>query len=287
MKLIKNQHFTGERALFNTHDAKIINCLFSDGESPLKESSDLVLDNVTFGYKYPLWYGNNHVVKNSTFLLMSRSGLWYTNNSKFISCHIIAPKEFRRCKNISLEDITFDDASETLWTCDTIKLSKVKAKGDYLLKDSKNIEVEDLKLDGNYAFDGCENVKVRNSILNTKDAFWNCKNVIIENSTIIGEYFGWNSENITLINCTIKSHQGFCYIKNLTLMNCKIEESDLIFEYCENIFADIDSCLDSVKNPISGSIRCLGVTTMIRDDLDIDTSKVHIVVKDGDKYREI
>ena len=38
---IKNQQFTGERALFNTHNAVIEECLFHDGESPLKESSSL------------------------------------------------------------------------------------------------------------------------------------------------------------------------------------------------------------------------------------------------------
>ena len=38
--IIKDQSFTGERALFSTHNAHIENCFFHDGESPLKEPSD-------------------------------------------------------------------------------------------------------------------------------------------------------------------------------------------------------------------------------------------------------
>lgn len=287
MKKIENEHFTGERALFKSCDLEIENCLFDDGESPLKESRNCHLDHVTFGYKYPLWYGKNHHVKDSTFLLMSRSGIWYTDNSTFENIKFIAPKEFRRCKNIVLQDCEFMDASETLWTCEKVTLKNVKVKGDYLLKDSKDISVSNLYLDGNYAFDGGENIVVKDSILNTKDAFWNCKNVYIENSIITGEYFGWNTSSIKLKNCTITSHQGFCYMKNIELEDCKIIDSDLIFEYCENIKANIHSSLSSVKNPISGFIKADSIQELIFDDKDIDKTKIDIYVKRGEEYEKI
>ena len=287
MKILKNEHFTGERALFRSHDLEISDCLFDDGESPLKESANCILDHVTFGYKYPLWYGKNHVVRNSTFLLMSRSGLWYTNDSSFEHLHIIAPKEFRRCRNIVLDDVVFDDASETLWSCNGVRMKDIKAKGDYLLKDSTDVEVDHLELDGNYAFDGGKNIVIRNSVLNTKDAFWNCENVLIEDCVIKGEYFCWNSKNITMRNCEISSHQGFCYIEKLTMENCTITDSDLIFEYCKDVDADIHSVLESVKNPVSGIIRSEGVKEMIRDDETIDLSQIHVMARKGDAYEEI
>jgi hypothetical protein len=287
MKKIENQHFTGERALFRSQGLEISNCIFDDGESPLKESSDCVLDHVTFGYKYPLWYGKNHVVRDSTFLLMSRSGIWYTRDSKFYNLHIVAPKEFRRCENLFLENIIFDDATETLWTCKGIRMNDIHAKGDYLLKDCSDVEVSHLELDGNYAFDGGRNIHITDSTLNTKDAFWNCENVVIENCRIDGEYFGWNSSNITLRNCVISSHQGFCYMRNLKMENCTIEDGDLLLEYCENIDATIHSNLKSVKNPISGIIRLDGVSEMIRDDERIDLSKIHVLVRKGEIYEEI
>ena len=287
MDIYSNNHYTGERALFRLQNAVVKDCLFDDGESPLKEARNLKVENVTFGWKYPLWYGRHHEVRNCTFLEMSRSGIWYTHNSKFYDCHIIAPKEFRRCNNIYLENIIFDDAKETLWNCSNVEMKNVKAKGDYLAMNVQGLKVDHLELDGNYFADGASDIEVTNSVLNSKDAFWNCKNVTVRDSVINGEYFGWNSENVTLINCTISSHQGFCYMKNLTLINCTIKDSDLTFEYCENINAQINSSLSSVKNPISGEIRCEGVKEMIRDDERIDLTKIHVLVKKGDGYEQI
>lgn len=282
MNKINNKHFTGERDLFKQADTIITNCLFDDGESPLKESRNLKIENCTFGWKYPLWYGDNHVVKSSKFMEMARSGIWYTNNSTFDNLDLIAPKLFRRCNNITLSNLYFHEAKETLWTCTNVKMQNIKAEqGDYFGKDSTDVLIDNLKLDGNYCFDGGKNIHISNSLLNSKDAFWNCENILIENCTIIGEYFGWNSKNITLINCTISSHQGFCYIDGLTLKNCKITDSDLIFEYCSNIQAEITSGLDSVKNPISGFIKAKSIKELIQDDEGIDLKNIQIITADN------
>ncbi len=265
MEKFINKHFTGERALYKCQDAVIDGCLFDDGESPLKEGRNLTVTHTTFGWKYPLWYGNGHHVSDCTFLVMSRSGLWYTNNSDFTSCHIIAPKEFRRCSNIKLADIVFDDAQETLWSCQKVNLDKIQAKGDYFGMNSSEVQVKGLSLDGNYPFDGGKDITVEDSVLNSKDAFWNCQNVTIKNTKINGEYFGWNSQNLTLINCQITSHQGFCYIDRLVMKNCTITDSDLIFELCSNLDIEVTNELDSVKNPISGRIKALGIKELILD----------------------
>ena len=54
-KVFKQGLYTGERALYDTHDAEIIDSTFDDGESPLKECSDLVVKHSIFKWKYPLW----------------------------------------------------------------------------------------------------------------------------------------------------------------------------------------------------------------------------------------
>ncbi len=48
--------FTGERALFAEDGAQIYDCIFDDGESPLKESKNIEVYKSQFKYKYPLWY---------------------------------------------------------------------------------------------------------------------------------------------------------------------------------------------------------------------------------------
>lgn len=276
-------YYTEERALFSSCDLWVDNCEFKDGESPLKESKNIKVTRSTFMWKYPLWYCNDVEVDGVTLKYTARSGIWYTNNLSMRNSTILAPKTFRRCENLKLEDVQIIHADETLWNCDGVKLFKVKARGDYLGFNSKNVEVDGLYLEGNYLFDGGKDIVVRNSTLYSKDSFWNCENVTIINSTIIGEYIGWNSKNVTFINCVIKSHQGFCYMKGVKLINCKIINSDLTFEYSEDIDAEIITEIDSIKNPYSGVIKCKDVKTLILDEKFVDCSKIKVLVDKKDE----
>ncbi len=215
MKEITRKHLTGERALFEEHDAHITECIFHDGESPLKHSRNLKIERTLFRWKYPLWYSRDIELFNCTLFEMARAGIWYTNNIKAANTIIEAPKSFRRCDGVELENITFTNAKETLWNCRNISMKDIAvSNGDYLLMNSENIEINNLNLVGNYAFDGGKNITVENSRLVTKDAFWNCENVTVKDSFITGEYLGWNSKNLTFINCVIESLQGLCYIDN-------------------------------------------------------------------------
>lgn len=280
-KLIENETFEGERACFSSSEISFKNCIFQNGESPLKESSNLDLDQIVFKYKYPLWYSKNIVVKNSTFELMSRSGIWYTENIELNNCKVDAPKEFRRSKDIKIIDTDFSIAEETMWSCENIEIKNSHIVGDYFGMNSKNIYLENVVIDGNYCFDGGENIEAHNCVFNSKDSFWNAKKVIVYDSTIVGEYLSWNSKDITFINCKIESHQGLCYMENVKLVNCTLSNSDLVFEYCSNIEADIKSNVDSIKNPISGHIKVDSVGEIILDPTFIDPSLTKIEVING------
>ena len=142
---------------------------------------------------------------------------------------------------------------------------------------SRSVKAKNIIINGNYCFDGGDNISVKDSIINSKDAFWNCENVYLENCKIDGEFFGWNSKNIYLKNCEISSHQGFCYMENIKLENCTITGGDLLFEYCKNIDAEVLSALESVKNPISGTIRSKGIVSLILDDKDINQNKLKFI----------
>ena len=96
MKEFKEAYFSGERSLFDTHGLKISDCVFADGESPLKECSELSLEGCIFKWKYPLWYSKNIEVKNCTWLEMARSGVWYTDNIKLVDCMLEAQRRASR-----------------------------------------------------------------------------------------------------------------------------------------------------------------------------------------------
>jgi hypothetical protein len=270
--------YEGERSLFATKDAKIYHTVFGEGESPLKESSDLYLEECIFRWKYPLWYCHNVEVQDSTWCDMARAGIWYTHGISMKNTLVEAPKNFRRCTDIRLEKVYFSDAAETLWSCDGIKMQQVTARGDYFAMNSRNMEIDGLQLIGNYSFDGCENVVVRNSRLLSKDAFWNSNHVTVYDSFISGEYLGWNARNLTLVNCTIESLQGMCYIDHLVMKNCKLMNTTLAFEY-STVEAEIDSTIDSVINPSGGTIRAEHIKELILEENRIDPGKTRIICK--------
>lgn len=275
---IKGQKFSGERSLFKSRDLTVTNSTFEYGESPLKESENIQIENSVFNWKYPLWYCKKITVKNSTLTPTARAGIWYTDDITLTNCDIQAPKTFRRAKNIVLENITLPNAQETLWTCKDVNMKNITARGDYIAMNCENMTVENFDLVGNYAFDGAKNITIKNSRLITKDAFWNSENVTVINSEIRGEYLGWNSKNLTLINCTLESLQGLCYIENLVLKNCKLVNTTLAFEY-SSVDAEIDGGVDSVFNPLSGRISADYIGELTLDSDKIDPDKTTIILR--------
>lgn len=275
MREIVQQFLSGERALYDTHDARIRYCTFADGESPLKECSDLEIDNCLFKWKYPLWYTRNVKMTNCSLFDMARAGIWYVDNISVSDTVIEAPKNFRRARGIVLKNVDFPNASETLWSCQDIRMEQVTARGDYFAMNSRDIKAENFILVGNYSFDGSENVEIRNSRLLSRDAFWNADNIVVYDSFISGEYLGWNSRNITLVNCTIESMQGMCYIDNLVMKNCRLINTNLAFEYAQ---ADVEIVgqVDSVFNPKGGVIRADRIGELIMDGrrVKIDQTKI-------------
>ncbi|MBR1677683.1 MAG: DUF3737 family protein [Clostridia bacterium] len=285
MKEIIQQKLEGERALYGQHGLKIVDCVFENGESPIKECSDIEVYCSLFRWKYPLWYGKNIKVQDCTWYDGARAGVWYTQNISVKNAAIEAPKNFRRCKGVTLENVNFFKAEETLWTCEGVTLKNVAAKGNYFAMNCSDMEVDGLILDGDYSFDGTKNVVIRNSRLLTKDAFWNSENVTVYDSFISGEYLGWNSKNLTLVNCVIESLQGMCYIDDLKMINCKLIDTTLAFEY-SSVNAEILNKVDSVFNPTSGTIKAEGIGELIIEKDKVDPTKTNIVCKAIDKLSD-
>lgn len=274
-KEINRAFLTGERALFASDHLKIYDTIFADGESPLKESHDLELMGVMFKWKYPLWYCKNVTVKNSTWFEMARAGVWYTDHIVIEDSAIEAPKNFRRCHDLTLRNVSFPNASETVWTCEVVQLENVTAHGTYFAMNCQDVKAKGLTLYGDYCFDGAKNVEISDSRLLSKDSFWNSENVTVRNTFISGEYLGWNAKNLTLIDCTIESLQGLCYIDNLVMKNCKLINTTLAFEY-STVDADIVGGIDSVLNPSGGIIRAdsIGLLTIEKDRVDPDKTRI-------------
>lgn len=276
-KKIEQQVLTGERALFAAKDLEVYDTIFTDGESPLKESENIAVYNSMFQWKYPLWYSRHIQVENSTWFDMARAGVWYTDDIAVTDSLIEAPKNFRRCDGVTLKNVRFTNAAETFWHCKNVTLEKVTARGDYFAMNCENMKLDDFELVGNYSFDGVKNMEIHRAKLLSKDAFWNTENVTVYDSMISGEYLGWNARNLTLVNCTIESLQGMCYIDNLVMKNCKLLNTTLAFEY-STVEAEIASEIKSVLNPKSGSITAENIGELIleKDKINPDLTKITV-----------
>ena len=121
MQEFTQQTFTEERALFHTIDARISDSVFDVGESPLKECRKLDIDTTLFRYKYPLWYCKDVSLKNCTLFDMARAGIWYTDNVSIEDTVIEAPKNIRKADGVTLKNVSFPNAAETLWNCNNVR----------------------------------------------------------------------------------------------------------------------------------------------------------------------
>lgn len=256
MEIIKDRQFGGERPLFGIHDTKLDNITITDGESGIKMCRNIECNNSKFYGKYPWWHVDGSVITNCYFDPKSRSAIWYSNDMVMKDTVIDAPKLFREMKNVNLENVKINDADETFWRIDGLKLKNVELHGGtYPFMFSKNIYVDGLVSDSKYVFQYCQNVEIHNAKITTKDSFWECDNVTVYDSELDGEYLAWHSKNITLVRCHISGEQPLCYSDNVVLRDCTFDAAcDRAFEDCTNIDAKIKGSITNIKNPISGHI---------------------------------
>lgn len=279
---IQNKQFDEERALYALEDASVDNCVFAgprDGESALKQAHDIQLSRCDFSLRYPLWHVNSFTLSDCNMDALTRAALWYDQDGEIKNCLFGGIKALRECRRISLYGCTADSA-EFGWKCSDISLTDCKITSEYLFLDSKNISINRMTMSGKYSFQYVENLEISNSQLDTKDAFWHSKNAVIKNSIVNGEYLGWYSEGLTLIDCHICGPQPLCYCKKLKLVNCTMESCDLSFEFSD-VNADIKGHIDSVKNPLSGSIKAESIGS-ITDTLGENGSCKIITEKQGE-----
>lgn len=280
MKVIQNERFGQERALYRSDGILLKNCRFEgeeDGESALKESRNVVAEHCYMDLRYPFWHVRGLRLSDSELTERCRAALWYSEDITIRNCAMNGIKALRECRGIALEN-TAAKSPEFGWRCRDIGIRNSSVESEYAFFESRNIRAEGLKLTGKYTFQYTKNVRISRSELNTKDAFWHAKNVTVADSEIDGEYLGWYSEGLTLIRCHIKGTQPLCYCKNLRLIDCTTENCDLAFEYSD-VKADIRGDILSIKNPRRGVIRADAVGEIIRTEDSVYPSRGRVVVR--------
>lgn len=276
MKMIENQTFDEERALYGSHELLIKNCSFdgpADGESAVKESSHIEVENCFFNLRYPFWHDQNLTIKDSEMTSDCRAALWYSDHVTVKDSKLHGIKAFRECSDVTIQNCDII-SQEFGWSVGKISMEDTTAVSEYFMMRSEDLAFRRVKFQGKYSFQYIKNAVFEDCVFDTKDAFWHGENITVRNSTIKGEYLAWYSNGLTLINCKIIGTQPFCYCQNLKLIDCEMLETDLAFEKSQ-VEATIRTSVVSIKNPLSGRITAPEVGELILDD---DKAKGEIII---------
>ena len=267
MESISKQHFEGERPLFAKHHLRLEQVTIGDGESAIKECSDIEAEDCRFWGKYPFWHVHGFRINRCQFDVGARSALWYSDHLDMRNTRIDGPKMFREMSDLYMENVTINDADETFWRCRNVEARNLELhEGTYPFMFSDNIRIDGLKSDSKYVFQYCKNVELHNAHIVTKDSFWECENVTIYDSLLDGEYLAWHSKNVRLVNCHLAGEQLLCYADQLVLENCTFDQAcDRVFEY-SNVEASIRGHIENIKNPISGHVVADSIGSITIDE---------------------
>ncbi len=267
MQVIKDKEFGGERPLFGSHDLLLENVIIRQGESAIKECSNIVCRDCRFEGNYPFWHVHGFEIDRCFFDVGGRSALWYSDHLKMRDTVIEAPKMFREMFDIDIENVTINDADEIFWRCRDIRVRNLTLHGGtYPFFFSENIRVDGLVSDSKYPFQYCRNVEIHNARITTKDALWECEDTTVYDSELNGEYLGWHSRNLRLVRCHITGEQPLCYADNLILEDCTFgPDCDRAFEY-STLHADIRGAITNIKNPTSGTIVADAIGSITHDE---------------------
>ena len=266
MQIIKNSKFEEERALYGSNELRLINCSFDgdlDGESALKESSDIISEECFFNLRYPFWHVDRLSLDNCEMTELCRAALWYSDGITVKNSRLHGIKALRECRNICISDSSIKSA-EFGWFSKNVKIQDSDASGEYFMFKGEEFRMSGVSFTGKYSFQYISNSVFENCVIDTKDAFWHARDVVVKNSVVKGEYLAWYSENVTFENCVIYGTQPLCYCKGLRLLNCEMHGADLAFELSE-VDATLTSPIISIKNPIKGRISLPAVDEIIND----------------------
>ncbi|MCI9081832.1 MAG: DUF3737 family protein [Lachnospiraceae bacterium] len=275
MRIIENQTFDMERALYGSRGVLAKGCSFdgpADGESAFKECSDITTEHCFFNLRYPFWHTHGLKISDSEMTELCRASLWYSGHIEISGTKMHGIKALRECGDVVIRDCDII-SPEFGWSTRGIRMEDTTAVSEYFMMRSEDIIFRNVTFKGKYSFQYIKNAVFENCSFETKDAFWHGENITVRNSVIKGEYLAWYSNGLTLENCKIIGTQPFCYCANLKLINCEMIDCDLAFEKSE-VEASITTPVISIKNPLSGTICVPSVGEIICDD---ENSKGEIV----------
>lgn len=141
----------------------------------------------------------------------------------------------KECRNINVQNCSFS-LRYPLWHARNFKL--INSIMDELTRAplwySTKGLIKDCKIDGIKCLRECKNIIVKNSKINSPEFGWRCKDLEITNSTIDSSYFLFESKNVEISNLKMKGKYSFQYMKNLHITDSELDTKDA-FWHTKNV----------------------------------------------------
>ena len=158
MKTIKDMTFGGERPLFESHNLRMENITISDGESAIKECTNLEADGCKFYGKYPWWHVDG-TLHDGTYPFMgcrnveidglvsdSKYVFQYVKHAVIRNAKITTKDSFWETEDITVYDSVLD--GEYLgWHSKNLRLVRCHIAGEQPLCYAENLVLEDCTFD--------------------------------------------------------------------------------------------------------------------------------------------
>lgn len=106
MRMIEGQTFDMERALYGSRSIHLKDCAFdgpADGESALKESSDIEVEHTFCNLRYPFWHDHGLKISGSEMTELCRAALWYSDRIEITDTKMYGIKALRECSDVVID----------------------------------------------------------------------------------------------------------------------------------------------------------------------------------------
>lgn len=125
MNEYRNETFDQERAFYGQDGVTLTDCVFdgpADGESALKECTNLTTDKCLLNLRYPFWHDDEVLIENSTMTENCRAALWYSKRIRIRDSKLNGIKALRECEDVKIERSQIQSA-EFGWSVRNIQMS--------------------------------------------------------------------------------------------------------------------------------------------------------------------
>ena len=141
MKVIENQTFDMERALYGCNGIAVRNCSFdgpADGESAFKEGEQIEVSDCFFNLRYLFWHDRGLTITDSEMTQGCRAALWYCDQVEIADTKLHGIKALRECSNVLIRNCDII-SPEFGWSVRGIRMEDTTAVSEYFMMRSEDL----------------------------------------------------------------------------------------------------------------------------------------------------